>query len=84
MIRHMDINNVLNDEDEYVTHTVSASDLEFHFPEEYSSLELSTQVIPNQIVEEHSFFCLACLYLDMYVSNVESTDEAKVGRCWES
>jgi hypothetical protein len=79
MIRHMDISNVLTVEGEYATYTVSASDLEFHFPEVYSSLE---GLVP--VVEEHAFFCLACTYLEMYDSSVESIDEAKVGRCWEN
>lgn len=75
MIDTMIITNILTEYNEYVEQAVIAADIEFMMPEKY--VELNKITDPKEY--ENQFFFLACDYLESYVKDIESTDEAKIG-----
>jgi len=75
MIDTMTVTNILTEYDEYIEQDVNAADIEFMMPEEYAKLSSITD--PGVYVNQ--FFFLACEYLESYVKDIESTDEAKIG-----
>lgn len=75
MIDTMTITNILTEYDEYIEQDVIAVDIEFMMPDEYAELNSITD--PKEY--EKQFFFLACEYLESYVKDIESTDEAKIG-----
>lgn len=75
MIDTMTVTNILTEYDEYIEQDVISADIEFMMPDEY--VELRSINDPEEYVNQ--FFFLACDYLESYVKDIESTDEAKIG-----
>ena len=75
MIDTMIITNILTEYGEYVEQAVNAADMEFMMPDEYAALNRIT----DPKAYENQFFFLGCEYLESYVKDIESTDEASIG-----
>lgn len=74
MIDTMTIANIETASGDFVEQNVIAADVEFMMPEEYAALS----DITDRKEYQNRFFFLACEYLESYVKDIASTDEAKI------